>query len=162
MAETAGNIIRDALNEIVVLGAEAPLEAEDAQSAIRYYNRMMDSLNAEGIDLGNTTVTSTADVLTIPDGAIEAAISMLALRLWTQYSDGQPPPGELIAKAAQGKEIMRKLTFVMGPAFYGDTLPIGSGNENVIGFNDSHFYPDQQSEVLTETNGTVGLESGTE
>lgn len=159
--EKAGDIIKDALTEITVLGAEAPVEATDAQSGIRYLNRMMAAFDADGIALGYTTVTNFGDDVTIPDGAIAGTVAQLGVMLWDQYADGQPVPATLLARAISGKNTMRNLAVTIGPSAYPDTLPIGSGNEGDDSFGSSHFYPDAESTILAETNGSIGLETDT-
>jgi len=160
MAETAETTIKDALMEIVVLGAEAPLEAVDAQVAVRYLNRMMAALDADGIDLGYTQVTTLADEITTPIGAHEGIVFNLAAKLWTQYADGQPTPGELLLKARDGLKTMRKLAITIGATEFPNTLPIGSGNETET-FTDRHFYADRQDSILAESTGSIGLEADT-
>jgi len=159
--EKAGDIIKDALTEITVLGAEAPVEATDAQAGIRYLNRMMAAFDADGIDLGYTEVSSFADDITVPAGAIAGMIAQLGVMLWAQYADGQPPPQDLIARAISGKNTMRNLTVTIGATEYPNTLPIGSGNEGDF-TNVNHFYPDLQDEILAESTGSIGLEESTE
>lgn len=162
MAETANSVIVDALQEINVQGAEAPIEASEAQGAIRYLNRMMASLDAKGISLGYVEVTNLASPITVPLGAVEGMVFMLAFKLWTQYSDGAPPPADLIAKAQDGLDSMRILGVSVGPTQYPDTLPIGSGNEwQGGGSNNQHFYPPLQDEILAESTGSIGLETDT-
>lgn len=161
MAETAGDIIKDALGEIVVLGAEAPLEAVDAQAGIRYLNRMMAAFDADGIDLGYTEVSKLSDIITIPAGAIAGAVSQLAVMLFAQFNQGEMIPADLVARALSGKNTMRNLAVNIGASEYPDTLPIGSGNEGDDTARDTHFYEDLESTILAETNGSVGLEDGT-
>ena len=161
MATKAGDIVKDALTEITVLGAEAPVEPTDAQGAIRYMNRMMATLDAKGIDLGYTEVTSFADDITVPAGAIEGIVFLLATRLWTQYTEvGAPLPQSLIISAKSGVDAMRVLAVTVGQTEYGDTLPIGSGNEG-DGIRTWHFYPDLQDDILAESTGSIGLEEST-
>lgn len=159
--EKAGDIIKDALTEITVLGAEAPVEPTDAQGAIRYLNRMMAAFDADGIDLGYTAVDSFGDDVTIPAGAYDAVIPQLSVRLWDQYADGQPVPSTLLARAISGKNTLRNLTVTIGASEFPNTLPIGSGNEWDSSRNDK-FYPDLQDEILAETTGSIGLEESTE
>ena len=161
MAETAGDLLKDSLGEITVLGAEAPVESVDAQLAIRYMNRMMAAFDADGIPLGYTEVSNLSDLITAPAGAIAGMVSQLAVMLWDQFSDGQPVPSTLLARAISGKNTMRNLAVTVGATEYPSTLPIGSGNEADSTFN-NHFYPDLQDEVLAESTGSVGLETGTE
>ena len=159
MLDTAGDIIRDALMEITVLGAEAPVEPSDAQTAIRYLNRMMAAFDAGGIDIGWTDVQNNGSPITARLGAIEGIVFNLALRLWTQYAGGKPPPVELHQKAREGKAIMAKLAVRVGPSAFPSTLPMGSGN-GAYG-SCSKFYPDVQDDILAETTGTIGLEVDT-
>ena len=161
MAETAGTIIKDALTEIVVLGGEASLNESEAQSAIRYLNRMMAALDADGIDLGFTEVTNLASPITVALGAMEGIVFNLAAKLWTQYSDGTPPPGELLFKASSGLETMRALAVNISPSMYPSTLPRGSGNESCGNWGRDHFFRDRQAEILAETTGSIGLETDT-
>lgn len=159
MAETAGDLIKDSLSEITVLGAEAPIEAVDAQFAIRYMNRMMAAFDADGIDLGYTEVSNLADVVTIPAGAINGVVSQLAIMMWNNYSD-EPVPADLVARALSGKNTMRNIVVGFGQMEYPDTLPLGSGNE-VNRVSREHFYSDLESTILAETNGSIGLEDAT-
>ena len=160
MAETAESVIKDALIEIVVLGAEAPLEPVDAQGAVRYLNRMMAAFDAEGIDLGYTEVTTLASPITVALGAVEGMVFNLAKRLWTQYADGQPVPGDLLLKARDGLESMRAVAVSFGATEFPNTLPIGSGNQTET-FTNQRFYPDLQDDILAESTGSIGLETDT-
>ena len=161
MAEKAGDIIKDALTEITVLGAEAPVEPTDAQGAIRYLNRMMAALDARGIDLGYTEVNSLGDTITVPAGANEAMVYLLALRLFNQYSeDGAAVPVILAQNARDGLKTLAQIAVNIGATEYPDTLPIGSGNEEESR-RTSHFYADLQDTILAEVGGSVGLEEST-
>jgi len=159
MAETAGDVIKDALGEIVVLGAEAPLEPVDAQAGIRYLNRMMAAFDADGIDLGYTEATSLATLITVPAGAIAGMVAQLAVMLFAQFNQGEPIPADLVARALSGKNTMRNLAVNIGVAEYPDILPIGSGNEDDA--RDANFYSDLESTILAETNGSISVEDST-
>jgi len=158
MTETASNVIVDALQQILVQASEASIEADEAQTAIRFMNRMMARLDADGIGLGYTVVSNLSDVITIPAAAMDGLIYNLAVALAPQY-DAQVTPA-LAMMAKEGLETMRLITINIGPSSYGDTLPIGSGNEGDC-WNVSHFYPDDQSTILSETTGSIGLEENT-
>ena len=97
MAETAGDIIKDALQEILVQGAEAPFEADETQGAIRYLNRMMARFAVDGINLGYTTVTSVGDLITVPDGAIDGMVKNLAVSLFPQYAAPGTPVSPILS-----------------------------------------------------------------
>jgi hypothetical protein len=157
--ETANTVILDALQNIVVQASEASIEADEAQTAIRLMNRYMARLDAQGIDLGYTKVSNLADPITIPDGAIDGLISGLSLSLAPQYD--VPITPALILQAKAGVQAMLALSFTVGQTSYGDTLPIGSGNEDDSTYRISHFYPDDPDNVLSEATGSIGLESET-
>lgn len=157
--ETAETIIKDALFDILQQGDEAPIEASEAQTAIRYLNRMMLRWDAIGYSLGYTKVNSLGDHVTVPDGAVFGIVSNLAVSLAPQYDVKLSPA--LVSNAKLGLDAIRAISVTMGPSSYPDALPIGSGNENSGGFGDNHYYPDQQGEILTETTGSIGLEDST-
>lgn len=159
MTEKALTVITDALQLIVVQASEAPIEADESQTAMRFLNRMMAMYSAEGIDLGYTIIDSLDDGITVPDGAISGIISNLAVELFPQYNIGEVPL-TLAAAARNGKDAMRNLAVFIGASEFPSTLPRGSGNEQT-GFRDDHFYPDIQGTVLAETPGSIGLEDGT-
>ena len=161
MAETAGDLIKDALSEITVLGAEAPVEATDAQTGIRYMNRMMAAFDADGIDLGYTEVSDFADIVTVAAGAIQGVVTNLASLLWTQYSNGEMVPASLAIRAKNDRDTLLNIAFTIGQTEYPSTLPIGSGNEGDSTYVTNHFYKDLQSTILAETNGSIGLEEST-
>jgi len=158
--ETAQTVVNDILQEILVQGSEQAIQAVDAQTCIRYMNRFMASLAATGVSLGYTTVSSLADSITIPDGAIEGLVYNTAIRLCSSY-DIQPNQF-LQMNARESLKAMNLLGVTIGPSSYGDTTPIGSGNEGDYTYNDYHFYADNQDSILTEQDGGITLESGTE
>jgi len=152
--ENAGDIIKDALMEITVLGAEAPVEPSDAQSSIRYLNRMMAAFDADGIHLGYTEVSNFADFITVPAGANAGIVSQLAVMLWDQFSEGQPVPPTLLARAISGKNTMRNLVVNSIASSFPSSLPMGSGNES----NDrvSRFYTAAKSSIIqTQVSNAV-------
>lgn len=158
--ETGQSVVNDILQEILVQGSEQAIQAVDAQTAIRYMNRLMASLDAQGISLGYTEVTSLADPITIPAGAIEGLITNTATRLLSSY-DIQPNQF-LIVNAREGLKAMRALAVTVAPTQFPCTLPIGSGNEQENTFNNTHYYPCDEDSVLTERGGHILLEDNTE
>lgn len=159
MTETASSVLTDALMEINVRASESPIEADEAQSAIRYMNRFMDRLALEGCNLGYTEVADLADEITIPSGAIDGLIANLALSLAPQF--GRPATPELALRAREGKKAMFIAGVTITPSKYPSILPIGIANE-AENSNYSHFYPDEESTILSESNGTILLEDDTE
>lgn len=141
MSETAGAIVRDALTELTVQGNEQTVQAVELNTGIRYLNRMMAALDANGIKLGYTVVNAPNDVLTVPAGVIEGIVYNLALRLASGYDIAVSP--SLAQSAADGMQVMENIGINIGKVAFPSTLPIGSGNENFAGSYDSDpFYPD--------------------
>lgn len=157
--ETAESVIKDALQEILVQASEQPIQAVDFQTAKSYLNRMMSSFDAQGISLGYTTVTNPSDLITVPDGAIDGVVFNLAKRLLPTYD--LPLTAELSQNASDGLDAMRNLAVTVQESIIPCTLPIGSGNEDDYTYNDYHFYPCEDSEILTEQGGSILLESDT-
>lgn len=158
MAETAQQVISDALQEILVKAAEVPLTADETATGIRYLNRMMTALDADGIALGFTVITAPNQTVTIADGAIEGVIANLALKLAKQFN--KPITADLAQRARDGLVTLRKLGVSIAPTSLPSELPIGSGNEG--DWETDHFYPGDGDAIAAETNGVIGLESGTE
>ena len=156
MTETASEVVTDILQELIVQGAESPIDAPDSQVTMRYMNRYMAMLSAKGIDLGYTKVTSLGDAITIADGAIMGLIKNVAISLATQYD--VPVSGQLRADAMEGLSAMRKLGITYLPTSMPCTMPRGSGNEGNRGWNDDPFYPCPDDSILNETNGNILLE----
>jgi hypothetical protein len=156
---TANTIIRDALREIFVAEDEQPLEAVQMSGAIRYMNRMMATLNSNGIALGYTVITGPSDTVTVADGALDGIVTNLAIRLAPTY--GYQVPQELAIAATDGMAAMRKIAVTVTPTSFPCTLPIGSGNEwsNSSTHNDK-FYPCPDDTTLTEEGNNINLESG--
>lgn len=158
MTETAGDVIKSALQEILVQAAEATLEPDETQDAIRYMNRFMAQKAAQGIALGYTNVTSTSDEITIADGALNGLVFSLAIRLAPQF--GKIVDQTLRDNAKDGLNAMRHIAVKKGRTFFPGTLPRGSGNEDT--HSDRHFYPEQGGQILTEQNGPILLEDDTD
>ena len=156
--ETAESIIRDALEERGAGGAEEPLEATDAQLAIRYLNRLMARFAAQGINLGFTKVLSLASPVTVPDGALDGIVKNLGVSLPQSFGGSVTP--ELVALAVSGKEAMFEMSVVIEPTAFSDTTPIGSGNEWPL--NDRIFYPETTEQINSESNASIVVEDNTE
>ena len=157
--EKVSTIINDALQELLIQASEAPIEAAEAQTAIRYLNRLMARLDAQGISLGYTIVSNLGDYVTVPYGAIDGIVKNLAISLAKQY--GVIVTADLALEAKDALDAMRMLSVYVAPSSYGDTLPIGSGNEGDQLY-ESHFYPADATLIANETGGTIATETDTE
>jgi hypothetical protein len=155
---TAAQVIKAALQRILVQASEAELEPDEYQDALFTLNNYMLDLDASGIKLGYTEVTSLGDEITVPVGALRGVIANLAIEAAPDYN-GQITEG--LARAAnEGLNTMRKLGVSKPLTSLPCTLPIGSGNE-YDNYNTSYFYPCSEDEILAETTGAIALESGT-
>tara|TARA_R110002020_G_C16317611_1_gene774428 strand:+ start:2180 stop:2659 length:480 start_codon:yes stop_codon:yes gene_type:complete len=155
--ETAQSVINDSLQAILVQASEQPIEAVDFQTSRRYLNRMMATTPYNG--LGFTQITNPDDLVTIPDGALEGVIFNLAKKMLSTYD--MPLTAELNNNARDGLQEIRRITVSVQPTPMPCTLPIGSGNESENTFNNQHFYPCPDNKVLTESGGSILLESDT-
>ncbi len=155
----AAKVIKAALQRILVQDSEAELVASEYQDAIFALNNLMAAYDAEGISLGYTEVSDLGDEITVPTGALRGIIANLAIEVAPDY-DGEITPGLQLA-AAEGLKVMRRLGQRIRSSAYPCTLPKGSGNwDGSIG--DDFYFPDQEAEILAESTGAIGLESGTE
>lgn len=156
---TVSEVMVDSLQEILVQAAEADIEASEAQTFIFKMNNMMLALDARGVTLGYTKVSNLGDTVTIPDGAIEGLVFVMAVKSASGYNAIVPPT--LAQNARDGLNTMRLLGQTMPESQYPSTLPIGSGNEDCSGRRTSHYYPDLEAEILSEATGAIGLEVNT-
>ena len=157
--ETARDILIDAFDDINVRIDEETLGSSDAYTGTKAINRIMATLSANGVDLGFTKLTSISDAVTIAEGAMDALVSILALRLWPKYRTGTAPP-DIVANARIGVKQMYKLGVTIGVTEYPSTLPRGSGN-TASGWNDRKFYDDLSDTILAENSGAISLEDST-
>jgi hypothetical protein len=155
---TAAQVIKAALQKILVQASESDLEPDEYSDAIFTLNNMMLSYDADGIKLGYTEVTDLSDDITVPVGALRGVIYNLAQELSPEYN-GQITAA-LADAAMNGLKIMRKIGVSIPTSSYPSTLPIGSGNG--VRNSDSRFYPDDEALILAETTGSIALETGTE
>lgn len=156
---TASQVIKAALQRIVVQASEAELEPDEYNDAIFAMNNLMLAYDAQGIALGYTEVSTLADEITIPTGALRGLIANLAIEISPDY-DGEITQG-LVLAAKEGLEAMRELGVIVGTSEFPSTLPIGTGNAE-DGRWHSRYYPELEAEILAETTGAIGLETGTE
>ena len=157
MSETAGTVISDSLQELLVQAVEQPIQPVEASTSIRYLNRMMAAWETRGINLGYTTVTSLGDQVTVPDGALEAIVFALAIKSAPQYD--VPVSIDLRQNAKDAFKSVLRLSVTKPNQAYPSTLPIGSGNEGDYYDDYSHFYPGLEKEILSETSGPIVQES---
>ncbi len=159
MTISANDIVRDALEDILVQASEAKIEQSEGNAAIRALNDLMNAWAAEGIELGYTIVSDLADTITIAAGAIRGVKANLALELAPKYN--APITAGLVRKAKEGYNACLDLSVQMAESALPSTLPTGSGNDYPQ-YTEDTFYPGEQDTILTETGGAIALEEGTE
>lgn len=156
---TAAQVIKAALQSILVQASEAPLEADEYQDTIFAMNNFMFALAADGVNLGYTEVTDLGEDITIPTGALRGLIANLGVEMAPEF--GGVISEALGVRAINGIKTMRRLGISLGASAMPSTLPVGSGNADNYGCN-SHFYPDLEATILAEASGSIGLETSTE
>lgn len=145
----AGELISDALEEILVNQDESPEEPSDVQSAIRAMNRMIAAWN---YPLGYTVVDNVDDEVTVIAAAEEAIVKNLAIRLAPQFDAIVTLDLKNAAKGALAS--LRRIVIVVGEASYPSRLPVGSGNQH----HNRTFYPPSDAELVQEEGGSIILE----
>lgn len=137
MAKVA-DIIRDALGHLRVIGAQAPVAAEDARDAIRALNLLVRGWEVDGISLGWQDVTGPDDELPVPPEAEEALGFWLAIRLRARY--GQTLDADVYQQAEES--LARLRTQISATTFermtYPD-LPAGEGQAAGRSWRDGFF-----------------------
>lgn len=157
---TAAQVLKAALQRILVQASEADLEPDEFQDAIFAMNNYMLALDAEGVSLGYTVVSGLGDDITIPVGALRGLIANVAIEVSPDYNGIVSPALQLAAIA--GEKVMRHLGQIIPTSSHSGNLPIGSGNEGGgTRVFDHHFFTDMEAEILAETTGAIGLETGT-
>jgi hypothetical protein len=157
---TAAQVLKAALQRILVQGSEAEFEPDEYQDAIFAMNNYMLDLDANGVTLGYTVVSDLGDDVTVPTGALRGLIANVAIEISPDYN-GTISPG-LVQAATGGLATMRLLGQSIPSMRLPSTLPIGSGNEGGrSGLFGQHFYPELEAEILAETTGAIALELGT-
>ena len=123
---TAGDVASGALKLILVEAADSALEPDEYADALAVMNDFMAGLESDGIRLGYARVCNVADIVTIPDGAIRALKSNLAIELAPQF--GGKVSATLIKQASEGMNTFRKLGVKIGQAPRPLSLPMGAGS----------------------------------
>lgn len=155
---TVAQVAKASLQRILVQTSEADLEPSEYQDFIFALNNYMLALDADGITLGYTVVSDLGDNVTVPTGALRGIIANMAIEVAPDYS-GIITDGLRLA-ADEGMKTMRKLGQHIVATEYPSNLPRGSGNHTNNQYTSS-FYEDLEAEILAETTGSIGLETGT-
>lgn len=147
----ASELIRDAYQELGVLGAEQPLSGDMTATGIRYINRMMQSYDY--LNLGYAIINSASDAITIPGYAEDWAVKELALQLAQQNGEYEGLAGIRVNASLALENLMKNRPLdisMINPV----GMPVGSGNSEFNG----KFYPPSDDMELTEIGGYTLLE----
>tara|TARA_B100000902_G_C27128277_1_gene822234 strand:+ start:203 stop:889 length:687 start_codon:yes stop_codon:yes gene_type:complete len=148
---TALEIIADALDEIQVSEAEAPIEDYDAQLARRKLNQLMTQLP---LNTGYTPVSLVDDTLTVRADVEGYMVKHLAMALAPSYS--RPVPAQLTNDARQSRAELYRRYVAINPMAYPSTLPIGTGTASPGEFDDDQ-YPGGFDREITEASANYTL-----
>lgn len=149
--ETARDVIIDALDDISVHMDEGTLGASDARTGLKGINRIMATLLANGVDLGFTKLEHISDSITIPEGAVDALVSLLAYRLWPKYRTPQPSI-EVLSNARSGTKQLYRMGVTVTASEYSGNLPTGSGNSQPGDTYDTFYTDSDDTDTDTDTD----------
>ena len=144
---TALTVIEKALSKIGVRSREISLTSNEISDAIEDLNDMMYEWDADGINLGYTTITSSSDTVTTPDWSMGAIKSNLAIRLAPDYD--KQVSNALVVSAQQGYETLINRSIELDNVDFPDTLAKGSGNTNVVSYTNRFFITNNENELTT-------------
>lgn len=161
MTTKTSEVVKDALQKILVLAAEEPIQQADAILAMRVMNGMMTQMTVEGINLGYSVVEDLGDLVTVPDGAIQPIKDILASKLFPYFYPQASEPNAIAIDRIEGKKTLLHLGVSVSASEYPDTVPRGQGNEDHSSISDDHFYPTADSTVAAESEEPFEVEDGT-
>jgi hypothetical protein len=156
---SAAQVIKAALQKIIVQASESNFEASEYADAILTLNNMMFEYDADGVKLGYTEITALNEQVTVPVGALRSVIYNLALSLADEYGVSVTP--SLASIAATSERVMRQIGLNLGETAYPSTLTRGSGNYYYNSSFTNPYYPCSETEILAETTGSIAVETGT-
>ena len=146
----ARSVISRAFAEVIQ--SKTGIQDVELQDGLRYLNRMMAKLAAEGVTVGYTSLSDVDSEMTVPDGVILGMVKNLALTLWPQYStDPVNPLIKFSAKRSLDTMLAQAITIIQ-PSQFPATLPIGSGNYD--GTYTDTFYTNEEG-----TSTYIGTEN---
>ncbi len=154
MSITALDIINRSLSKIGVKSAGITLTDDEISDSISELNDMMTELDASGIKLGYTIISSSTDEITTPDWTWGAIRSNLAIRLAPEY--GAAISQALVTQAIDGYNTILQRTVTIERVQFPTTLPIGAGNEY---WNYERFFTDEYyNDILTGSHQTLATD----
>lgn len=132
MNEKVDIILKDVFSLINNFTEEEPIESPETKLLIRVMNRMMNRLQSLGHDFGYVEVDNVDGYVDVPDGAMDSLIANLALTLYPYFYPNKEVPNILVMLARNGMQTIRILTRKDQEIKYQNTLPVGSGNSELL------------------------------
>ena len=127
---TKGQIIDDMYAELSLAGYVFDLDAEEVQNALRRLDMMMATWDTKGLRLGYMLSSNEESDIGqdsgLPDGAIEAVVLNLALRI--APGKGKVLSQQTRALAKQALDALMSVAAMPSPQQLQGTLPRGAGN----------------------------------
>lgn len=138
---TKGDIVAQSFAELGLAAYVFDLTADQKADALRKLTAMMRGWAVKKVDVPYAYPSAPdgdgwQQASQIPDSAVEAVYSNLALRLAPSY--GKAPSADTRRAAASGYTILQAVTAVMPVQQLPSTLPIGAGNKF---WTDANYYP---------------------
>ena len=130
---TADDAVTRALQMAGVRAAETPITAAEMADGINLLNDMLAEWEGSGIQLGHVPITSSSDVLQIPDVCNMAVKTNLSIYMHPEYGKQVNPA--LAAAATDAYTQMLNSLVKIGDVSPPGTLPMGSGNKDYEGTN---------------------------
>ena len=133
MAHTKRDIVNQAFEEIGLASYVFDLQPQQLESALRRLDNMMATWNGKGVRLGYPLPSSPADsdldqVTGVPDSALEAMATNLAVRIAPMFGKTVSPDTKAIAKKAYTQIITQSATPIE-MQFDNTAIPAGAGNK---------------------------------
>ena len=158
MSYTKRQIIEAAFEEIGLAAYTFDLTPAQMQSALRRMDSMVATWNSKGIRIAyplprNPDESSLDEETSIPDRAVEAIVSNLALRLAPSY--GKAVAVEVKTSARQAYEILLARAAMPEEMQFPKTMPAGAGNRPWVA--DDPFMPGPVAPVLVGPDGPLEL-----
>ena len=118
------DLITDALRSIGVIRATQAPSAEQGAMALRNLNKLMASLEEDGIDLGYAPTTTITDDITFPLGHVATVEALLAKK--EASLRGIDPPFDVLETADMGyRRLLGQSVSLQIERAQSNTLPVG-------------------------------------
>ena len=138
----------DMPNQQILMEGKGNISPAEEILSLRYLNRLMAKLAAQGYDVGYTRVSDLDSVPTVPDGVILAMVKNLAQALWSQFNTDSI--NQLLDFSAK-RTLKTMAAFSVNidrAAQFPNTFPIGSGNDYGIYVDRFYSDPERKTQVI--------------